>query len=237
MATPHISGNRGDVAERILLPGDPLRAKYIAETFLDNPKEYTHIRNILGYTGTYKGVPVSVQGAGMGMPSIAIYTNELITEFVVKKLFRVGTCGALHKDIHVRDVVIAEGATTDSSMINNTFGYDVHFAPIADFELLEKAVAATRKMGLPVRVGNVVSEDRFYDDELDIHKLADYGCLAAEMETAALYLLAAKYHVQALGIFTVSDHITSDEKPATAEERQTSFNDMIKIALEAAIAD
>ena len=237
MATPHIAANPGDIADRILLPGDPLRAKFIAENFLENAKEYTHVRNILGYTGTYKGKRISVQGTGMGMPSISIYVNELIKEYGVKKLLRVGTCGALHENIHIRDVLIAQGATTDSAMIHNTFGSAINFAPIADYDLLAKAVACTKEMNLPVKVGNVISQDRFYDDEIDFKKLASYGILAAEMEAAALYLLAAKYQVQALAIFTVSDHIMCDEKPATAEERQTSFNDMIKIALETAIQD
>jgi purine-nucleoside phosphorylase len=237
MSTPHNAAAKGDIAERILLPGDPLRAKYIAENFLENAELYTDVRNILGYTGTYKGHRISVQGTGMGMPSIAIYVNELINYYDVKKLLRVGTCGALSPDIHIRDVLIAQSATTDSSMIRNTFGPSISFAPIADFHLLETAVKLTRQLELPVKVGNILSQDRFYDDEIDFKKLASYGILAAEMETAALYLLAAKYQVEALGIFTVSDHIMCPEKPASSKERQTSFNDMIQIALETAIAD
>ena len=235
MPTPHNSAEVGDIAERILLPGDPLRAKYIAENFLTDAKEYSHVRNVLGYTGSYKGTPVSVQGTGMGMPSIAIYVHELIDVYGVKKLIRVGSCGALAKDLHIRDVVIAQGTTTDSSMPKNIFGTSVNFAPLADFSLLENAVHHAREKHLPVRVGNVLSQDRFYDDEIDFAKLLGYGVLAAEMETAALYLIAAKFGVQALGIFTVSDHITCDEARATPEERERSFNDMIELALESII--
>ena len=237
MPTPHNSAEVGDIAERILLPGDPLRAKYIAENFLTDAKEYSHVRNVLGYTGSYKGTPVSVQGTGMGMPSIAIYVHELISIYGVKKLIRVGSCGALAKDLHIRDVVIAQGTTTDSSMPKNIFGTSVSFAPLADFSLLENAVHHAREKHLPVRVGNVLSQDRFYDDEIDFAKLLGYGVLAAEMETAALYLIAAKFGVQALGIFTVSDHITCDEARATPEERERSFNDMIELALESIIEE
>ena len=237
MPTPHNSAEVGDIAERILLPGDPLRAKYIAENFLTDAKEYSHVRNVLGYTGSYKGMPVSVQGTGMGMPSIAIYVHELINVYGVKKLIRVGSCGALAKDLHIRDVVIAQGTTTDSSMPKNIFGTSVSFAPLADFSLLENAVHHAREKHLPVRVGNVLSQDRFYDDEIDFAKLLGYGVLAAEMETAALYLIAAKFGVQALGIFTVSDHITCDEARATPEERERSFNDMIELALESIIKE
>ena len=237
MPTPHNSAEVGDIAERILLPGDPLRAKYIAENFLTYAKEYSHVRNVLGYTGSYKGTPVSVQGTGMGMPSIAIYVHELISVYGVKKLIRVGSCGALAKDLHIRDVVIAQGTTTDSSMPKNIFGTSVNFAPLADFSLLENAVHHAREKHLPVRVGNVLSQDRFYDDEIDFAKLLGYGVLAAEMETAALYLIAAKFGVQALGIFTVSDHITCDEARATPEERERSFNDMIELALESILKE
>ena len=234
MATPHIAAEKGQIADRILLPGDPLRAKYIAETFLENPTEYTHVRGILGYTGTYNGVRVSVQGTGMGIPSISIYVHELIKEYGVKKLFRVGTCGGMHEDVKLRDVLIAQAATTDSSIVRNTFGPAINFAPIADYELLSLAVANTKKLGLRAKVGNIISVDRFYDDEIDSKKLRDYGILAVEMETAALYLLAAKFHVQALALFTVSDHLFTGEA-CSVEDRQTSFNDMIKIALATAI--
>jgi len=230
----HIAAKSGEIADRILLPGDPLRAKYIAETFLEDAHEYTSVRNILGYTGTYKEHRISVQGTGMGMPSISIYANELIRDYGVKKLFRVGTCGALHMNIHVRDIVIAQATTTDSGMVHNTFGPAINFAPTADYALLENAVAAGRELCLPVHVGNVLSQDRLYDDEIDLKKLAAYGVLAAEMEAAALYMIAAKYRVQALALFTVSNHILTGEE-TTIQERETSFNDMISLALNTAI--
>ncbi|MBO4853229.1 MAG: purine-nucleoside phosphorylase [Schwartzia sp.] len=225
-----------DIAERVLMPGDPLRAKHIAETFLEDVKEYTHVRNMLGFTGTYKGCRVSVQGSGMGMPSFAIYANELITDFGVKKIIRTGTCGALQPFIHVRDVVFAQAATTDSGMVRNIFAPGMTFAPTGSYSLLEKAVVCARSLSVPFHVGNVLSQDRLYDDEIDLKKLTDYGVLAAEMETAALYLVAAKYRVESLGVFTVSNHIlTGEETPI--EERETSFNDMARIALETVIAE
>ncbi len=230
----HIEAKQGDIADRILLPGDPLRAKYIAETFLEDAHCYNQIRNILGYTGTYKGKRISVQGTGMGIPSISIYVNELIRDYGVEKLIRVGTCGAKRADIQLRDVLIAQGATTDSSIIRNIFGPSINFAPIADFDLLRRAYEKAQAAGVSVRVGNLISVDRFYDEEIDNKKLTDYGIMAVEMETAALYVLAAQYHVQALGIFTVSDHLLTGAA-CTAEERQTSFNDMIRVALDTAV--
>ena len=164
----HIAARTGEIAERVLMPGDPLRAKHIAEHFLDGAKEYTHIRNMLGYTGSYKGVPVSIQGSGMGMPSMAIYANELIAEYGVKRIFRIGTCGALQKKIAVRDLIFAQASTTDSNMPHNTFGHGINFAPTADFHLLEKGVAAARELNVPFHVGNVLSQDRLYDDEIDL---------------------------------------------------------------------
>ncbi|KFI46791.1 purine-nucleoside phosphorylase [Bifidobacterium bohemicum] len=229
----HIDARRGDVAQTVLLPGDPLRAKYIAENFLEDPKLYNTVRNAFGYTGTYKGHPVSVQGTGMGIPSISIYGTELIKDFGVQNLIRVGTCGGMGKDVKLRDVLIAQSASTDSSIIHNTFGGGVYYAPTADFGLLEKAYHAALDNDIPVQVGNIISEDRFYDDEMDTQKLIDYGILGAEMEAAALYLLAAKYHVKALAVLTVSDMITTGES-TTAAERETSFNDMITVSLEAA---
>ena len=236
MSTPHIAAAPGEIAERILLPGDPLRAKFIAEHFLEGAQEYTSIRNILGYTGTYRGVPVSVQGTGMGMPSISIYVNELMEHYGVQRLIRVGTCGGLHERVKLRDVLIAQGATTDSSMIRNIFGGNINYAPLADYDLLAAAVASAKKLNLPVRVGNVISVDRFYDEEIDNEKLRRYGVLAVEMEAAALYTLAAKFGRRALALFTVSDHLVTGER-CTAEERQTTFEDMIKIALETAIGE
>ena len=232
----HIAAQPGEIAERVLIPGDPLRARHIAEHFLDGAKEYNHIRNMLGYTGTYKGVPVSVQGSGMGMPSMAIYATELIAEYGVKQLFRIGTCGALQEDIRIRDLVVAQASTTDSNMPHNTFGHGINFAPTADFSLLEKAVAAARAMNLRCHVGNVLSQDRLYDDEIDLHKLAAYGILAAEMEATALYLAAAKHHVKALALFTVSNHLLTGAS-TSPDERETSFDDMARVALEAAIRE
>lgn len=232
----HIEAKQGDIADRILLPGDPLRAKYIAETFLENPVCYNHIRNIFGYTGTYKGKRISVQGTGMGIPSISIYATELMRDYGVQKLIRVGTCGAMRKDIHLRDVIIAQGATTDSSIIRNIFGGSINYAPLGDFTLLRTAYEKAVSQQIPVRIGNIVSVDRFYDDEIDNDKLTAYGIMAVEMETAGLYVLAARYGAQALGIFTVSDHLVTKEA-CTPEERQTSFDNMIRIALETALED
>jgi purine-nucleoside phosphorylase len=232
----HIGAKQGEIAENILLPGDPLRAKYIAETFLEEPACYNQVRGMLGFTGTYKGKRVSVQGTGMGVPSISIYVNELIREYGVKKLIRVGTCGAIQKDVKVRDVILAMTSCTDSSTNRQTFpGFD--FAPCANFDLLNKAYQAGAEKGLHVRVGNVLTSDIFYRDSLEpVKKLADYGVLAVEMETTALYTLAAKYGVQALSILTVSDHIFTGEE-TTAEERQTTFHDMMLMALEAITRD
>lgn len=231
----HIEAKPGEIADRILLPGDPLRAKYIAENFFEDAKQYTGIRNILGFTGTYKGKRVSVQGTGMGIPSISIYAHELIHDYNVKKLVRVGTCGAMHKSVKLRDVVIAQATSTDSSIIRNIFG-NINYAPIADYELLTAAVESAKNNSIPVKVGNVISVDRFYDDDIDNGKLTRYGVIAVEMEAAALYTLAAEAGVQALALFTASDHLVTGER-CTTEERQTSFTDMMKVALDAIIKD
>ncbi|MGV3488752.1 MAG: purine-nucleoside phosphorylase [Tuberibacillus sp.] len=227
----HIGAKPGDVAESILLPGDPLRAKYIAETYLEDVTCYNEVRGMLGYTGTYQGQRVSVQGTGMGIPSISIYVNELIREYGVKNLIRVGTCGAMQKDVHVRDVILAQACCTDSSMNQHVFGgYD--FSPIADFQLLKTAYEKGTAKGLTLHVGNIFSSDMFYrDDNTYVQKLMDHGILAVEMETAALYTLAAKYGVKALTVLTVSDHLLTGEE-TTSEERQTTFNDMMEVALE-----
>ena len=229
----HIGAKKGEIAETILLPGDPLRAKYIAENFLENVHCYNEIRNMFGYTGTYKGERISVQGTGMGVPSISIYINELMQEYDVQNLIRVGTCGAIQKDVQVRDVILAMSASTDSQMNRLTFG-GVDYAPTADFDLLLKAYETGREKGLNLKVGNVFTTDMFYNDNAEHEKWARYGILAVEMETAALYTLAAKFGRKALSILTVSDHIMTGEA-TTAEERQTSFNDMIELALETVI--
>lgn len=229
----HIGANENEIAETVLLPGDPLRAKYIAETFLEDTKCYNEVRNMFGYTGTYKGKRVSVQGTGMGVPSISIYVNELMQSYNVQNLIRVGTCGALQKDVKVRDVILAMTSSTDSQINRITFG-GIDFAPTADFELLKNAYDAGIEKGLHLKVGNVFTADSFYNDNADFELLAKYQILAVEMETTALYTLAAKYGRKALSILTVSDHILTGEE-TTAEERQTTFNDMIEVALESVL--
>ena len=229
----HIGAKENEIAEAVLLPGDPLRAKYIAETFLENPVCYNEVRNMFGYTGTYKGKKVSVQGTGMGVPSISIYVNELMQSYNVQKLIRVGTCGAIQKDVKVRDVILAMSSSTDSNM-NKLLFDGIDFAPTADFNLLKTAYDTGASKGLNLKVGNVFTADQFYNDKADHEKWAQYGILAIEMETTALYTLAAKYGRQALSILTVSDHIITGEE-TTAEERQTTFNDMIEVALDTAV--
>jgi len=229
----HIGAKDNEIAETVLLPGDPLRAKYIAETFLENPVCYNEVRNMFGYTGTYKGKRVSVQGTGMGVPSISIYVNELMASYNVQKLIRVGTCGAIQKDVKVRDVILAMTSSTDSNM-NKLLFDGIDYAPTANFDLLKKAYDTGIQKGLNLKVGNVFTADQFYNDKANHELWAKYGILAIEMETTALYTLAAKYGRQALSILTVSDHILTGEE-TTAEERQTTFNDMIEVALDAAI--
>lgn len=230
----HIEAKAGEIADKILLPGDPLRAKYIAETFLENPVCYNNVRGMLGFTGTYKGERISVQGTGMGMPSATIYAHELINSYGVKTLIRVGTCGAISKDVHVRDLVLGQGAVTSSSMIAKNF-QSFHFSPIANFDLLKTAYEVAQEMGTTTHVGNLLSEDSFYKDDMtETLALADLGVMGVEMEAAALYYLGAKFNVKTLAICTVSDHIITGEE-TTAEERQLTFNDMIKVGLETAI--
>ncbi|WP_174614127.1 purine-nucleoside phosphorylase [Virgibacillus ihumii] len=231
----HIGAKKGDIADKILLPGDPLRAKFIAETFLEDVSQYNKVRGMYGYTGTYKGERISVQGTGMGVPSISIYVNELIQSYDVQKLLRVGTCGAIQKDVKVRDVILAQGATTDSKMNQMIFD-GIDYAPIADFDLLKNAYDTGVEKGMNLRVGNVFTSDTFYrDNAQEINELlAKYKVLAIEMETTALYTLAAKFDRQALSVLTVSDHILTGEE-TTSEERQTTFNEMMEIALDAAI--
>lgn len=227
----HINAKEHEIADTVLLPGDPLRAKYIAETFLEDVHLYNEVRNMFGYTGTYKGKRVSVQGTGMGVPSISIYINELMNSYNVQTLVRVGTCGAIQKDVKVRDVILAMSASTDSQMNRLTFG-GVDYASTADFDLLLKAYNAGLEKGLNLKAGNVFTADHFYNDNAELEKWAKYKILAVEMETAALYTLAAKLDRKALSVLTVSDHILTGEE-TTAEERQMTFNDMIEVALEA----
>lgn len=227
----HIDAPAGAIADKVLLPGDPLRAQYIAETYLQDPVRYNTVRNAFGYTGTYKGKRVSVQATGMGIPSISIYATELMQDFGVQTLIRVGTAGGLGASVHVRDLVLAQASSTDSSIIMNTFGPGLYYSPVADFQLLKTAAALAEAKHVPTHIGNVLGEDRFYNDEMDRQKLIDYGVLATEMETPALYLLAAKYHRRALAIMTVSNHLVTGEE-TTAAERQTSFDDMIQVGLD-----
>ncbi|MFN3391664.1 MAG: purine-nucleoside phosphorylase [Meiothermus ruber] len=229
--TPHISAPPGAIAEAILLPGDPLRAKYIAENFLENPVLYNQVRNMFGYTGTYKGKRVSVQGTGMGIPSASIYIHELVQFYGCKTLIRVGTAGAITERLKLRDLVIAQAACTDSSINNLRFGGQ-NYAPIATFDLMRRAYEQAQSRGMPVHVGNVLSTDTFYHDLPDPYQLwAQFGVLAVEMEAAGLYTLAAKFGVQALCIVTISDHLITREK-TTPQERQETFNQMVEVALE-----
>lgn len=227
----HINAKKGQIAEVVLMPGDPLRAKYIAEHYLTDVEQYNSVRNMFGYTGLYKGQRVSVQGSGMGIPSMMIYANELYTEFGVEKIIRIGSAGSIQPDVNVRDIVLAQGATTDSSIITNIFQGQVNFAPLASFDLLDKAYHLAKERGATVHVGNILSSDRFYNAELNKQKLQEYGVLAIEMEAAGLYALAAQYKKQALAIVTISDHILTGEE-TTAEEREKTFNEMMEIALE-----
>ncbi len=232
----HIAAKPGEIAERVLLPGDPLRAKWIAETFLENAQCYTTVRNMLGFTGTYRGVPVSVQGSGMGMPSASIYAHELFAEYGVKTLVRVGSAGALADDLQLRDVVAAIGASTDSAMNRQRFDGLVDYAAVADFDLLRRAVDVAAEQGIGLRVGQILSADAFYTDREDLyHKLANYGVLAVEMEAAGLYALAARFRARALAIVTISDHIVRGER-LPAEDRERSFADMVRIALDTVIS-
>jgi len=227
----HIEAKKGEIAETILLPGDPLRAKFVAENFLEDAVCYNKVRNIFGYTGTYKGKKISVQGTGMGIPSISIYATELIKEYGVKNLIRIGSCGAIKPEINLRDVILAEGASTDSQTNKLVFG-GADFAAIANFELLLKAYNVVKEKKMQVHVGNVLSSDIFYSDDPDFWKIwAKYGILGIDMEATALYSIAAKYSVNALTILTVSDQIVRGEA-TTSEERQTGFSKMIEIALE-----
>lgn len=228
--TPHNNAKKGDIAKKVLLPGDPLRAKYIAETYLENPVCFNTVRNMFGYTGTYKGQEVSVMGSGMGMPSMGIYSYELFNFYDVDKIIRIGSAGALQDDINVMDIVIAMGACTDSNYASN-YCLPGIFAPTANYELLARAVEVAKEQGTPVHVGNVVSSDVFYsDDPTKQDAWRKMGVLCAEMECAALYMNAARAGKQALGILTISDHMYREEA-ISAEARQTSFNKMMEIAL------
>ncbi|MET7419277.1 purine-nucleoside phosphorylase [Dactylosporangium sp. NPDC005555] len=229
----HIGAEPGDIAELVLMPGDPLRAKWIAETFLEGARCYSTVRNMFGYTGTFEGTRVSVQGSGMGMPSASIYAHELINDYGVKSLVRVGSCGALVESLKLRDVVAAIGSSTDSNMNRARFDGLIDYAPVADFGLLRNAVDVAEEQGISMRVGPILAADAFYTDRPDLYdKLADYGVLAVEMESAALYTIAARFQAKALTLLTVSDHIKTGER-TTAQEREQTFGQMVEIALKA----
>lgn len=223
----------GDFAQTVLMPGDPLRAKFIADTFLDNAKLVNNVRGIQGYTGTYRDTPVSVMASGMGMPSIGIYSHELYSQYGVENILRIGSAGAISKKLKLRDVVAAQGACTNSNFAHQ---YELPglFAPIADFTLLETAVAVAREMGMEMPVGNLLSSDTFYDASNSTMKWAEMGVLAVEMEAAALYMTAAKLGKRALAICSISDSIVTGEA-LPASDRQTTFTTMMKIALETAV--
>lgn len=230
----HIAAEPGQIAPHVLMPGDPLRAKWIAETFLEDVTCYSQVRGMLGFTGRYRGEPVSVQGSGMGLPSFSIYAHELFDAYDVQTAVRVGSCGALSEELAIRDIVIASGACTDSSMNRIRFeGLD--YAPVADFGLLRAAHDIAQEKELPVRtvVGLIMSSDSFYHPRPELTaRMVEYGVLAVEMEAAALYTLAAKFRRRALAICTVSDHIVTGEE-TSAQEREQTFGHMVEVALEA----
>lgn len=230
----HIGAKKGDIAETVLLPGDPLRAKWIAETFLEDVVCYNEVRGMYGYTGTYKGRRVSVQGTGMGVPSISIYVNELIRDYGVKNLIRVGTAGSYREDIKIRDVILAMSSSTTSGV--NRLRFDgADYAPTADFELFMRAAEAAKVKGIKIKGGNVLTVDEFYGDNFEAYKKwANFGVLCVEMETAALYTIAAKYNAKALTILTISDSLVTGEE-TTSLERQTTLKDMVEIALESVV--
>lgn len=232
--TPHLEARRGEVAETVLMPGDPLRAKFIADNFFDNPVQYNSVRGMLGFTGEYKGKRISVQGSGMGVPSMGIYSYELFTFYDVKNIIRIGTAGAMHDDLHIRDIVLAVGACTNSNYASQ-YKLSGTFAPISDFTMLETAVKSVREKKVNFMAGNVLTSDTFYtaDDEAAL-SWKKMGVLAIEMECAALFMNAAYLSKKALGILTISDHIFRDES-ASPEERQVSFTEMMEVALETAL--
>lgn len=231
--TPHINASPSDFAKTVLMPGDPLRAKFIAETFLENARLVNSVRGINGYTGTYKGVPVSVMASGMGMPSMAIYSYELFNFFDVDNIIRIGSAGSINNDIKVRDLVIGMGACTNSNYASQ-YNLNGTFAPICSYSLLKVCTDTAEDLGLNVKVGNLYSSDTFYDDNASSANWGNLGVMAVEMEAAALYMNAARAHKNALAICTISDHILTGEA-TTAAERQTTFTDMMRLALETAV--
>ena len=235
MATKHMNAAPGDFAETVLMPGDPLRAKYIADTYIDDARRVTDVRNMWGFTGTYKGEPVSVMAHGMGIPSVSIYCQELLSDYAVKRVIRVGSCGTSHPDVKLRDIIIGMGASTDSNVNRMRFGgYDL--ASLATFDLVQKAVAAAEQEKVRYHVGNIFSADLFYTPDPDMFAtMAKYNVYGVEMEAAGIYPIAAEFGAEALAICTVSDDILTGDALST-DERQTTFDEMITVALETAVA-
>lgn len=232
--TVHIGANKGDIAETVLMPGDPLRARWAAETFLHAPRLVNEVRGMLGYTGTYKGTPVTIHGSGMGMPSLSIYANELIRDYGAKTLVRIGSCGGMQPHVKIRDVILAMSATSLNTPSMGIFR-EVNFAPTADWSLLSAAVTAARALGTTPHVGGIYSSDVFYDERPDLtEQMTRHGILGVEMEAAELYTVAARFGARALAVLTVSDHLQTGEA-LPSSERQSSFGDMVRIALEAAV--
>jgi len=230
----HIAAKNGEIADTVLLPGDPKRAKWIAENFLENSVCYTDIRGMLGFTGTYKGKRISVQGTGMGIPSMSIYITELMKDYGVKTLIRVGSAGSYQEDVKIRDIVVALSTSTDSNINNRRFK-GASFAPTVNFDLLSKVLKTAEEKNIKIKAGNILTSDEFYNDDPSyFKKWAEFGVLAVEMETAALYTLASKYKAKALSILTISDSLVSPEI-TSSEEREKTFNEMIELALETAI--
>jgi len=230
----HIAAKNGEIADTVLLPGDPKRAKWIAENFLENAVCYTDIRGMLGFTGTYKGKRISVQGTGMGIPSMSIYITELMKDYGVKTLIRVGSAGSYQEEVKIRDIVVALSTSTDSNINNRRFK-GASFAPTVNFDLLSKVLKTAEEKNIKIKAGNILTSDEFYnDDPTYFKKWAEFGVLAVEMETAALYTLASKYKAKALSILTISDSLVSPEI-TSSEEREKTFNEMIELALETVI--
>ena len=230
----HIAAKNGEIADTVLLPGDPKRAKWIAENFLENAVCYTDIRGMLGFTGTYKGKRISVQGTGMGIPSMSIYITELMKDYGVKTLIRVGSAGSYQEEVKIRDIVVALSTSTDSNINNRRFK-GASFAPTVNFDLLSKVLKTAEGKNIKIKAGNILTSDEFYNDDPSyFKKWAEFGVLAVEMETAALYTLASKYKAKALSILTISDSLVSPEI-TSSEEREKTFNEMIELALETAI--
>jgi len=236
MATKHMNAAPGDFADTVLMPGDPLRAQYIAETYFHNPRRVTDVRNMWGFTGDYRGTPISVMAHGMGIPSASIYCTELIVDYGVERVIRVGSCGTSHPDVKLRDLIIAQGASTDSAVNRMRFGgYD--YAALATFDLVRKAVAVAEAHDVRYHVGNIFSADLFYTPDPDMFEtMAKYGVYGIEMEAAGIYPIAAEYGAEALAICTVSDDIPSGNA-LSVEDRATTFDDMIKVALDTVVSD